>query len=172
MDAVGSALILFCPRKKHGMIVPGLPPVIAIAPEYLPTDVHTPTWLLEQVRMDVPSDLIKLRPGSAVCLQDLSLHDSFYAPAIPTMLGVINRMLWHEEGYQIASVGTHVYSPSGYDVQFEGFVLSPSPFPSSTQPFISPELSRERLARRSSMTKYALLLEIGKGWELVGEYVI
>ena len=39
-------------------------------------------------------------------------------------------MLWHEEGYQIASVGTHVYSPSEYDVQFEGFVLSPSPFPS------------------------------------------
>ena len=76
---------------------------------------------VEQVRMDVPSDLIKLRPGSAVCQQDLSLHDSFYAPTIPTMLGVINQMLWHEEGYQITSAGTHVYSPSGYDVQFEGF---------------------------------------------------
>ena len=39
---------------------------IAIAPEYLPTDVCMPAWLLEQVSMDVPSDLIKLRPGSAV----------------------------------------------------------------------------------------------------------
>ena len=65
-------------------------PFITIAPEYLPTDVHTPAWLLEQVRMDVPSDLIKLRPGTAVYLQDLSLRDSFYTPTIPTMLGVIN----------------------------------------------------------------------------------
>ena len=75
---------------------------------FLPTFVCMPAWLLEQVRMDVPSDLIKLRPGSAVCLQDLSLSlcNSFYAPTMPTMLGVIDRMLWHEEGYQITSVGT------------------------------------------------------------------
>ena len=89
-----------------------------------------------------------------------------------TMLGVINQMLWHKEGYQIASVGTHVYSPSGYNVQFEGFVLSPSQFPLSTQPFISPGLSREHLARQSSMMKCTLLLEIGEGWERVGEYVM
>ena len=80
---------------------------------FLPTDVCMPAWLPEQIRMDIPSDLIKLRPGSAICLQDLSLHDSFYAPAIPTMLGVFDQMLWHEEGYQITSVSTHVYSLSG-----------------------------------------------------------
>ena len=147
MDAVGSALILFCPRKKHGMIVPGLPPVIAIAPEYLPTDVHTPTWLLEQVRMDVPSDLIKLRPGSAVCLQDLSFHNSFYAPTMPTMLGVIDRMLWHKEGYQIASVGTYVYSPSGYNVQFEGFCFIAIPISFIDPAFYFPRVEQRTLGQ-------------------------
>ena len=122
-------------------------PFIAIAPEYLPTNVRMPAWLLEQVRMIDPSNLIKLRPGSAVCLQDLSLHDSFYAPIIPTMLGVINWMLWHEEGYQIASVGTHVYSPSGYNVQFEGFCFITIPISSINPAFYLPRVEQRMLGQ-------------------------
>ena len=112
MDAVGPALILFCLGKKLEMMGSGLPLLYRHCLRIPSTDICMPTWLLEQVRMDVPSDLIILRPGSAVYLQDLSFHNSFYVPTIPTMLKVINQMLWHEEGYQLASLSTHVYSPS------------------------------------------------------------
>ena len=163
-------LYYFAQGRNMGQWAQDYLPFIAIAPEYLPTDVHTPAWLLEQVRMDVPSDLIKLRPGSAVCLQDLSLCDSFYAPTIPTMLGVIDRMLWHKEGYQITSVGTYVYSPSGYDVQFEGFCFITIPISFVDPAFYLPRVEQRTLGQ--TIMKYTLLLEIGEGWELVGEYVM
>jgi hypothetical protein len=140
-------LYYFAQGRNMGRWAQDYLPFIAIAPEYLPTDIRTPAWLLEQIRMDVPSDLIKLRPGSAVCLQDLSLRDSFYAPAIPTMLGVIDRMLWHEEGYQIASVGTHVYSPSGYDVQFESFCFIAIPISFVDPAFYLPRVDQRTLGQ-------------------------
>ena len=164
--------ILFHLGKKHGTMASGLPSVYRHCPR-IPSYWHSyaclATWT-PQNGCSIWFDQIETR--ISIHLQDLSLHDSFYAPATPTMLGVIDQMLWHKEGYQITSVGTHVYSPSGYNVQFEGFVLSPLPFPLSTQPFISPGLSREHLARRSSMTKFTLLLRIGEGWDWVGEYVM
>ena len=94
-------------------------PFTAIAPSYLPLSVRTPAWILEQVRGDVSSELIRLRPGSAICVQDISRQNTFYNPAAPTMLGTIDRMLWREDGYQVASVCTHVYSPRGYDFEDE-----------------------------------------------------
>jgi hypothetical protein len=97
-------------------------PFTAIAPRYLASNTRTPAWILEEVRGGISSDLIKLRPGSAICLQDTTLQEAFNAPSAPTMLGVIDRMQWGEDGYQIATVNTHVHSPSGYD--FEAEVLS------------------------------------------------
>ena len=90
-------------------------PFTAIAPSYLPVGVRTPAWILEQVREDVSYELIRLRPGSAICVQDISRQNTFYNPAAPTMLGTIDRKLWREDGYQVTSVYTHVYSPRGFD---------------------------------------------------------
>src|SRR3984893_11396060 len=50
----------------------------AIAPHYLPPDIRTLAWILEQKRGGVPSNLLKLGPGSAICLQDISLWEAFY----------------------------------------------------------------------------------------------
>ena len=88
----------------------------AIAPRYLPPGIRTPAWILEQMRGGVPSDLLKLGPGSAISLQDISLQEAFYAPAAPTLFGIIDCMQWREDGYQVATVSTHVYVPDGYDV--------------------------------------------------------
>jgi hypothetical protein len=65
-------------------------PFTVIAPSYLPFGVRTPAWVLEQVRGDVSSELIRLRPGSAICVQDISHQNTFYNPAPPTMLGTID----------------------------------------------------------------------------------
>ena len=140
-------LYYFAQGRNIGWWAQGYLLFIAIAPEYLPTNVCTPAWLLEQVRMDVPSDLIKLGPESAVCLQDLSLHDSFYAPVIPTMLGIIDQMLWQTEGYQITSVSTHVYSPSGYNVQFEGFCFIAIPISFIDPAFYFPRVEQRTLGQ-------------------------
>ena len=86
-------------------------PFTAIAPLYLPLGIRTPAWILEQVRGDISSELIRLRLGSAICVQDISCQNTFYNPVAPTMLGTIDRMLWREDGYQVASVCMHVYSP-------------------------------------------------------------
>ena len=130
---------------------------------FLPTDVCMPAWLPEQIRMDIPSDLIKLRPGSAICLQDLSLHDSFYAPAIPTMLGVFDQMLWHEEGYQITSVSTHVYSPSVYDVQFKGFCFNATPISFIDPAFYLPRVEQRTLGQTIINDEvYPPIREIGR----------
>jgi hypothetical protein len=91
----------------------------AIAPKYLPPNIRTPAWILEHIRGDFPSDRIKLGPGSPICLQDVSLRDAFYAPSAPTIIGIIDRMQWREDGYQVATVSTHLYSPNGYDVERE-----------------------------------------------------
>ena len=40
----------------------------AIAPRYLPPDIQTSAWMLEQMRGGVPSNLLKLGPGSAISL--------------------------------------------------------------------------------------------------------
>ena len=53
-------------------------------------------------------------------------------------------MLWHEEGYQITSVGTHVYSPNGYDVQFKGFCFIAIPIS-----FINPAFYLPRVEQRT-----------------------
>jgi hypothetical protein len=90
-------------------------PFTAISPLYLPLGVRTPAWILEQVTGDVSSELIRLRPGSATCVQDLYHQNTFYNPAAPTMLGTIDQMLWREDGYQVPSVCMHIYSPRGYD---------------------------------------------------------
>jgi hypothetical protein len=44
------------------------------------------------------------------------------------MMGVIDRMQWGEDGYQIATVNTHLYSPNGYDVEPEclAFIAIPN----------------------------------------------
>ena len=68
-------------------------PFTAVTPSYLPFSIRTPAWVLEQVRGDISSELIRLRPGSAICIQDISCQNTFYNPAAPTMLGTINRML-------------------------------------------------------------------------------
>jgi hypothetical protein len=81
-------------------------PFDAIAPCYLPLSVRTPAWILDQIRGEIPFEMIKLRPGSAICLQDASFRDVFRTPAIPTMFGTIDRMQWREDGYQVATVGT------------------------------------------------------------------
>jgi hypothetical protein len=94
-------------------------PFTSIAPKYLPSDIRTPTWILEQIRGDFPSDQIKLGLGSPISLQDITLRDTFYAPSAPTMLGVIDRMQWWEEGYQVATVSMHLYLPNGYDIERE-----------------------------------------------------
>src|ERR1700736_4363013 len=67
-------------------------PFTAIAPCYLPPSLQTSTWVLEQMRGSLPSEVLKLGPGSAICLQDISLSNTFYAPAAPTLFGVINHM--------------------------------------------------------------------------------
>ena len=59
-------------------------PFTAIAPSYLPVSIRTPAWILEQVRGDVFSELIRLRPGSAICVQDIFHQNTFYNPAAPT----------------------------------------------------------------------------------------
>ena len=94
-------------------------PFTAIAPSYLPLGIRTPAWILEQVRGDVSSELIRLRLGSAICVQDISRQNTFYNPAASTMLGTINQMLWREDGYQVASVCMHFYSPRGYNFEDE-----------------------------------------------------
>ena len=65
-------------------------PFTAITPSYLPFGIRTPAWVLEQVRGDISSELIGLRPGSAICVQDISRQNTFYNPAAPTMLGTID----------------------------------------------------------------------------------
>jgi len=110
-------LYYFSQSRAEGQHVWDYIPFTAISPCYLPSGIITPAWILEQVRGDVSSDLIKLRPGSAICLQDISRQDAFYDPAAPTVLGTIDHMLWQEEGYQVASISMHVYSPRGYDFQ-------------------------------------------------------
>src|ERR1700736_4861307 len=88
----------------------------AIAPCYLPPGIRTPAWILEQKRGGVPSDLLKLGPGSAISLQDISLWEALYVPAVPTLFGIIDCMQRREDGYQVATVSTHVYVPNLYDV--------------------------------------------------------
>ena len=102
-------------------------PVTAITPSYLPFSIRTPAWILEQVRGDVSSELIRLRLGSAICTQNISHQNTFYNPAAPTMLGTIDQMLWREDGYQVASVCIHVYSPRGYNFEDEyiSFIVIP-----------------------------------------------
>src|ERR1700736_3568059 len=82
-----------------------------IAPHYLPPDIRTPAWILEQMRGGVPSDLLKLGPSLAISLQDISLWEAFYAPVVPTLFGIIDRMQWREDGYQITTVSMHIYVP-------------------------------------------------------------
>src|SRR6202011_1122537 len=67
-----------------------------IAPRYLPSDIRTSSWILEQMRGGVPSDLLKLGPSLAISLQDISLQEAFYAPAEPTLFGVTDCMQWRE----------------------------------------------------------------------------
>src|ERR1700732_28226 len=88
----------------------------AIAPRYLPPNIRTLAWIPEQMRGGVPSDLLKLGPGTAISLQDISLREAFYAPVAPTLFGIIDCMQWREDGYQVATVSTHMYVPDGYDV--------------------------------------------------------
>ena len=107
----------FSQGRATGRQVEDYMPFTAIAPCYLPPDLRTSAWVLEQMRGSLPSEVLKLGPGSAICLQDISLSDAFYAPAAPTLFGVIDRMQWREDGYQIATVSTHIYSPSGYSVE-------------------------------------------------------
>src|ERR1700737_2177244 len=45
----------------------------AIAPHYLPPDIRTPAWILEQKRGGVPSDLLKLGPGLAISFEEFPL---------------------------------------------------------------------------------------------------
>ena len=109
-------------------------PFTAITPLYLPFGVRTPAQVLEQVRGDVSSELIRLTLGSAICTQDISHQNTFYNPAAPTMLGTINWMLWREDGYQVASVCMHVYSPREYNFQDEyvSFIAIPIYFIDTT----------------------------------------
>ena len=65
-------------------------PFSAIAPSYILVSIRAPAWVLEQVRGDISSELIRLRPGSAICVQDISHQNTFYNPAPPTMLGTID----------------------------------------------------------------------------------
>src|ERR1700736_1355294 len=88
----------------------------AITPRYLPPGIHTPTWILEQMRGGVPSDLLKLGPGSAISLQDILPWEAFYAPVAPTLFGIIDCMQWREDSYQVATVSMHMYVLDGYDV--------------------------------------------------------
>ena len=73
-------------------------------------------------------------PGSAICVQYISCQNTFYNPAAPTMLGTINWMLWREDGYQVASVCMHVYSPREYNFQDEyvSFIAIPIYFIDTT----------------------------------------
>src|SRR6202047_772030 len=72
------------------------------------SDICTSAWILEQMRGGVPSDLLKLGPGSAISLQDISLREAFYMPAAPTLFGVIDFMQWREDGYQVTTVSMNV----------------------------------------------------------------
>src|SRR6202047_4124654 len=58
----------------------------AIAPRYLPPDIRTSAWILERMRGGVPSDLLKLGPGSAISLQDISLQEAFMCQQHPLCL--------------------------------------------------------------------------------------
>ena len=58
----------------------------AIAPCYLPPNICTSAWILEQKRGGVPSDLLKLGPGSAISLQDISLQEAFMCQRCPLYL--------------------------------------------------------------------------------------
>src|SRR6202011_697964 len=66
----------------------------AITPRYLPPDIRTSAWILEQMRGGVPSDLFKLGPSLAISLQDISLQEAFYMLAAPTLFGIIDCMQW------------------------------------------------------------------------------
>ena len=95
----------------------------AVTPHYLPPDIRTLAWILEQMRGGVPSDLLKLGPGSAISLQDISLREAFYMPAAPTLFGVIDFMQWREDGYQVTTVSTHMYISDGYNIVNTHFCL-------------------------------------------------
>jgi hypothetical protein len=120
-------LYYFSQGRSVGLRAYDYIPFTAIAPRFLPSTLQTPAWILEKVRGDISSDLLKLRPGSAICLQDISRQEAFYDPIAPTMMGTIDRMLWCEIGYQVASICTHVYSPRGYDFEYEYFCLAAIP---------------------------------------------
>ena len=93
--------------------------------------------------------MIKLRPGSAICLQDTSFRDMFHTPAIPTMFGTIDRMQWREDGYQVATVGTHVYSPDGHNVEFEHLCFVAIPIEFVDVDYYIPTLAQNTLGQSS-----------------------
>src|ERR1700736_6768796 len=120
----------FSQGRATGRQVQDYMPFTAIAPCHLPPNLRTSAWVLEQMRGSLPSDVLKLGSSSAICLQDISLSDTFYTPAAPTLFRVINRMQWREDGYQIATVSVHIYSPSGYSIEdvYFCFIAIPTHF--------------------------------------------
>ena len=56
-------------------------------------------------------------------------------------------MLWHEEGYQITSVSTHVYSHNGYNILFEGFFFIAIPISFVDPAFYLPWVEQRTLGQ-------------------------
>ena len=142
-------LLRFSQGRAMGRRVEDYIPFTAIAPRYLPPDIRTPAWILDQIRGNIPSDMIKLGPGSAISLQDIALSEVFYAPAAPTIFGTINHMQWHEDGYQITTLSMHVYSPNGYDAEHGQFCFIAIPIQFVDPTFRISELACNMLSQTS-----------------------
>jgi hypothetical protein len=56
-------------------------------------------------------------------------------------------MQWHEDGYQVTTIGTHIYSPDGYNMEFEHlcFIAIPIQFVNFTH--YIPRLAHNTLGR-------------------------
>ena len=70
----------------------------------------TPAWILDEMRADYPSQLVKLSKGENICLQDTTLLHDRIDPRLPTIWGTVGNRAWVEPGFEVYYFDIHLHT--------------------------------------------------------------
>jgi hypothetical protein len=73
-------------------------------------NVIMPAWILDEMRADYPSQLVKLSKGENICLQDTMLLHDHIDPHLPTIWGTVGNHAWVEPGFEVHYFNIHLHT--------------------------------------------------------------
>jgi hypothetical protein len=72
--------------------------------------VIMPAWILDRMRADYLSQLVKLSKGENICLQDTMLLHDHINPCLLTIWGTVGNHAWVEPSFEVHYFDIHLHT--------------------------------------------------------------